>query len=92
MSLRYTLTDYMDDVSTSYYLASEIEAANGTTASILSDRALDPSLGETGVISSPNGNNNYLQRGNPYYNDAYSFAIFSVHYRLRKGYKFMPKF
>lgn len=92
MSLRYTLTDYIDDVSTSYYLSSEIEAANGSTAAILADRALDPSLGETGVISSPNGKNNYLQRGNPYYNDAYSFAIFSVHYRLRKGYKFMPKF
>jgi len=92
MSLRYTLSDYIDDVSGSYYLPSEIEKANGSTAAILSDRSLNPSLGITGVLSSSNGTNNYLQRGNPNYNDAYSFAIFSVHYRLIKGAKFIPKF
>jgi len=92
VSLRYTLSDYIDDVSGSYYLASEIGNANGAEAAILSDRALDPNLGYTGVLSASNGTNNYLQRGDPAYNDAYSFAIFSVHYRLRKGVKFIPKF
>ena len=92
MSVRYTLSDYIDDVSGSYYLPSAIESANGATAAILSDRSLNPSLGYTGVLSSPNGTNNYLQRGNPNYNDAYTFAIFSVHYRLIKGGKFIPKF
>ena len=92
MSLRYTLSDYIDDVSGSYYIPSEIEAANGSTAAILADRALDPSLGITGVADYGDGSYNYLQRGNPNYNDAYTFAIFSVHYRLRKGTKFIPKF
>lgn len=91
-SLRYTFTDYIDDVSTSYYLPSEIAAANGTIAAALSDRALDPSLGYTGVKQYPNGANNYLQRGDPNYTDAYAFTIISVHYRLIKGAKFIPRF
>lgn len=91
-SLRYSMSDYIDDVSTSYYIPSAIEAAYGTTAATLADRAIDPSLGWTGVSQFADGSNNYKQRGNPNYNDAYSFAIFSVHYRLRKGTKFIPKF
>lgn len=91
-SLRYTFTDYIDDVSTSYYIPSEIAAANGTIAGILSDRALDPSLGYTGVYQLPSGAYNYLQRGDPNYNDAYTFTIISVHYRLIKGTKFIPRF
>jgi len=92
VSLRYTLSDYIDDVSTTYYFADEIQAANGTAAGVLSDRALDPSLGWTGVISYSDGRNNYLQRGNPRYNDAYMFAIISVHYRFKKGQSYIPKF
>ncbi len=91
-SLRYTLSDYIDDVSTSYYHASEIEAAYGTTAAQLSDRALNPELGWTGVINYSDGSSNYLQRGDPRYNDAYTFAIFSAHYRFAKGNKFVPRF
>lgn len=91
-SLRYTFTDYMDDVSTSYYLPNAIAAANGTIAAALSDRALDPSLGYTGVIQYANGVNNYMQRGDPNFTDAYSFTIISVHYRLIKGAKFIPRF
>ncbi|MGV6862489.1 MAG: DUF6089 family protein [Putridiphycobacter sp.] len=92
MSLRYTLTDYIDDVSTSYYIPSAIEAANGPVAAALADRTLDPSLGYTGVNPLAGGGYNYLQRGDPYYNDAYTFAIFSVHYRFIKGSKFIPRF
>ena len=92
LSLRYTGSDYIDDVSTSYYLASEIEAAYGPEAAALADRALDPSKNETGVIQYSDGGNNYLQRGDPRWNDAYSYAIFSIHYRIRKGTKYIPKF
>ena len=92
MSLRYTLTDYIDDVSTSYYIPNAIAAANGAEAATLSDRSLDPSLGLTGVVQYADGSYNYLQRGDPNFTDAYTFAIFSVHYRLRKGTKFIPKF
>ncbi len=92
LSVRYTGSDYIDDVSTSYYLSSEIEAAYGATAAALADRALDPSKNETGVLQYADGGNNYLQRGDPKWNDAYSFAIFSLHYRIRKGTKYIPKF
>jgi hypothetical protein len=92
MSLRYTFTDYMDDVSTSYYKPDEIEAAYGSVAAELSDRTNDPSKGITGVVALPDGRYNYLQRGNPKYNDAYMFAIISVHYRFKKGQSYIPKF
>ena len=92
LTVRYTGSDYIDDVSTSYYLPEEIEKAYGNVASQLSDRGLDPSLGMTGVLRYSDGSYNYLQRGDPRYNDAYAMAIFTAHYRLRKGTKFIPKF
>lgn len=94
LSLRYTGSDYIDDVSTSYYSADEIAAAYGPEAAALSDRGLntDPTSQETGVINLPGGGKNYLQRGDPRWNDAYSYAIFSIHYRIRKGTKYIPKF
>ena len=90
LSLRYTATDYIDDVSTSYYLTDEIAANYGDVAAALSDRSLEP--GVNGVIEYADGRNNYLQRGDPKYNDAYMFGIFSIHYRFMKGQTFIPKF
>jgi len=90
--VRYTFSDYLDDVSTSYYFPDQIAAANGVEAGALSDRALDPSKGETGVIAGAGGLFNYQQRGNPNYNDAYMFAIFSINYRFAKGATYIPKF
>lgn len=90
LSLRYTLSDYIDDVSTAYYLPDEISANYGEVAGILSDRSIDPDL--NGVLQYPDGRNNYLQRGDPRYNDAYMFGIFSIHYRFIKGQTFIPKF
>ncbi|MFK8039129.1 MAG: DUF6089 family protein [Crocinitomicaceae bacterium] len=94
LSVRYTGSDYIDDVSTSYYSNDEIVAAYGSEAGQLADRGLglDPTSKETGVINLPGGGKNYLQRGDPNWNDAYSYAIFSVHYRIRKGTKYIPKF
>ncbi len=90
LSLRYTLTDYIDDVSTSYYLQDEIEASTGAIAAELSDRSINPAI--NGVIEYGDGRNNYLQRGDPRWNDAYMFGIFSIHYRFVKGQTFIPKF
>lgn len=92
VSLRYTLSDYIDDVSTSYFRPDLIEANTGTIAAELSDPSLDPTLGFTGAIPLGDGRYNYLQRGNPKYNDAYMFAIISVHYRFKRGQTYIPKF
>ncbi|MFT5820995.1 MAG: hypothetical protein ACI8ZM_002243 [Crocinitomix sp.] len=90
LSLRYTTSDYIDDVSTSYYLPNEIEASTGAVAAVLSDRSINSDL--NGVLEYPDGRNNYLQRGDPRWNDAYMFGIFSIHYRFVKGQTFIPKF
>ncbi|WP_027418036.1 DUF6089 family protein [Crocinitomix catalasitica] len=92
LSLRYTMSDYLDDVSTSYYLNDEIVAANGDVAGALADRAVNTDLGLTGIHPLPDGRNNYLQRGDPTYNDAYMFGLFSVHYRFKQKELFIPKF
>lgn len=92
LSVRYTLSDYLDDVSTTYYHPDAIEAAYGPEAAELSDQAADPSLGYTGVVVYQNGLVNYMQRGNPKYNDAYMFAIFSLNYRFSQGATYIPKF
>lgn len=89
LSVRYTGSDYIDDVSTTYYYPSSF---TDPTAQDLQDRALNPSLGWTGVESKPNGLTNYMQRGNPKYNDAYMFAIFTVNYRFTQGQTYIPKF
>jgi hypothetical protein len=92
LSVRYTLSDYIDDVSTTYYHPDQIDAAYGAPGGALSDRAIDPDNGITGVVTYNNGMTNYLQRGDPRWNDAYMFAIFSAHYRINKGTTYIPKF
>jgi hypothetical protein len=91
LSVRYTLSDYLDDVSTTYYDPAQIESAYGTEAMLLSNRAANPG-NNFGVTTASNGLVNYMQRGNPKFNDAYMFAIFSVNYRFSKRAQFIPKF
>lgn len=93
LSGRYTITDYIDDVSTSYYHVNAIQSAYGPDAAAIQDKALDPSLGWSGVINSADGRSNFLQRGDPNYTDGYLFAIINVHYRLSNFKKrYIPKF
>ena len=65
--LRKTFTDYIDDVSTTYYLdGANIDPAN--TAMYLSD--------PTGLHKP------YMQRGNPKTNDWYAFTGISLSYKF----------
>jgi len=91
LSFRYTLSDYIDDVSGTYYHPDLIEAAYGADAAALSNRAIVQD-GNAGVITYANGLSEYKQRGNPNDKDAYMFAIFSVNYRFTKGATYIPKF
>lgn len=71
--LRKTFTDYIDDVSTTYYPNDEIRNAYGTTAAL----AADPTQG-TWL-----GAGSYLQRGDPTDNDSYMFLLINANYKLK---------
>jgi hypothetical protein len=73
---RVTFTDYIDDVSQTYYDNDKIAAARGPIAAALADRS---------VNSDPNVTAAGQQRGNPNYTDAYMFATIGIHYKLYKS-------
>ena len=83
LGMRYTMTDYIDDVSLDYWDTDEIQAVSGPIAAELAD----PSTGvvEGAIIQGE-------KRGNPDRNDAYMFAIFSINYKLIRGKLHLPKF
>jgi Domain of unknown function (DUF6089) len=77
--LRYTFTDYIDDVSKTYYDNSLLPPE----ARALADRS-DHSYP---YITAPGA-----QRGDPRHKDAYMFAIFNINYKLRTGRTVYPLF
>lgn len=79
--MRKTFTDYVDDVSTTYYPNHFIEDQLGTTAAL----AADPTQG-TWIGSEP-----YQQRGDPTDNDSYMFLIIGANYKLKTTKKGLPK-
>ena len=70
-AIRYTATDYLDDVSSTYYDFSQegVEASSLTLA--MADKRLNEMNGRPGFI-----------RGNPENKDVYMGLIFSVNYKL----------
>lgn len=80
--MRKTFTDYIDDVSTTYYPNHLIEEQFGTTAAL----AADPTQ-ETWVGAAP-----YQQRGDPTDNDSYMFLIIGANYKLKTTRRGLPKF
>lgn len=80
--IRKTFTDYIDDVSKTYYDNDAISQANGPLAAAFAD----PSVSETPAT------NVGSQRGDPSDKDAYMFMVFSLHYKLRTGRTNFPIF
>jgi hypothetical protein len=80
--LRYTFTDYIDDVSKTYY-DNALLMAKDPTAAALADR----SDGTYPYITAAGS-----QRGDPRHKDAYMFAIFNINYKLRTGRTSYPLF
>lgn len=72
---RYTFTDYLDDVSTTYPDIDLVRDINGEVAAALSDRSNEVNNGENAFIAGE-------IRGNPDHNDAYVFAGLTLAYRL----------
>lgn len=83
VNLRYTFTDYLDDVSTVYYDNNAIEAAYGEVAAHLAD----PNDG-----TNPTWTNTGEQRGGTANNDFYMTMMFGVNYKILKGKSFKPRF
>jgi hypothetical protein len=75
---RYTFTDYIDDVSTTYANPMAISAEKGNIAKVLSDRSTDKeTLYE----------NTERQRGNSKSNDCYVFTGFILTFKITNKYK-----
>ncbi len=71
---RPTFTDYLDDVSTRYPVSPDGLSKTGRD---LSNRALEP--------QGSGGNSWGAQRGNPYNNDWFSYAGFTLSFNLKKN-------
>ncbi len=82
IGLRKTFTDYIDDVSTTYFGFANYPDANDLAA-VLADRSnkSDPKVTTAGQ-----------QRGDPRDKDSYMFGIFSLNYKLRTGRNNLPRF
>jgi len=79
-SLRFTGTDYLDDVSTVYYDNDVLLAEVGEVSAQLADRRLNKETVQTGI----DGNGTGMQRGNPSIKDWYGFAGIFITMRLGK--------
>ncbi len=81
---RFTFTDYIDDVSTTYVDKDWLVQERGDLAGRLSN----PGLGEINGYVYQAGD----QRGNPNSNDYYMFTVVSISYKLYTGRNGMQKF
>ncbi len=85
--MRVTTTDYIDDVSTTYFSPTLIGAKYGPVAQRLSNRA-----GENGQDVIPSSAFTGEQRGDPTDRDAYMLGTITLTYRLKSGRSVLPKF
>lgn len=101
MGLRFTTTDYVDDVSDVYYESDLIAAAHpdldvqvGDVTENIAGYLSNPGAPEwADVAYNADGTvSEYQKRGNPHNNDTYMFVGFSVHYKLIKQRRSLPKF
>ncbi|MFZ9942016.1 MAG: DUF6089 family protein [Bacteroidia bacterium] len=81
--IRKTFTDYIDDVSKTYYSPSALTSSGGSLAAEMADKSDNEFPYITAVGE---------QRGDPRDKDSYMFAIFSISYKLRTGRSGFPMF
>jgi hypothetical protein len=79
ISYRKTFTDYIDDVSTTYYDNEAIEAAYGSLAAAMAD----PNKGQIYGFSAPDASGNAAQRGDRQ-KDSYMSAELTVGYIFKE--------
>jgi len=85
---RFTTTDYLDDVSTDYYIyhADEITRALADKhINVGPDGGIIPGIPDAGQLLRG-------KRGTTDYNDAFLFMTFTLSYTFNKAYKGGPKY
>lgn len=85
--VRLTTTDYIDDVSTTYFSPTLISQKYGPVAAQLSNRS-NPSSPDYIPLSAATGQ----QRGDPTDKDSYMIGTITLTYRLKSGRSVLPKF
>lgn len=90
-SYRFTFTDYLDDVSTTYYNAYQIANAVGPDYGQLAAYFSNPALGAENGGVGDYATNSGVQRGDPANNDGYFYAMFKVDYLIIRDAKFDRK-
>jgi hypothetical protein len=88
--LRKTFTDYIDDVSTTYYDYNTLQEKNGNVAAYLSDPSISRWDGVANYQDRWTSSN--AQRGDAKDKDVYMFIILNLTYKLRTTRKGLPKF
>ena len=87
LGIRKTFTDYIDDVSRTYFDYYYWEQKYGSEKATYINSIADRSSHDHSYITAAGA-----QRGQPRYKDSYMFAIFSVNYKLRTGRNNLPLF
>ena len=92
--IRMTTTDYIDDVSDTYYHQNAIRAANGDNGDLAAYLANpNENNGWPSVTYNSDGSVSEFQvRGDPKNNDTYMFGTISFNYKLKKKRRSLPKF
>jgi len=94
-NFRFTLTDYMDDVSTKYYDPAVLQAQSGDAAAWFSNPAIEVEK-DDGTTFLAGGStydpNQRQQRGDPTTNDTYMYAILALNYKFTAKKSNRPKF
>lgn len=82
LGIRKTFTDYIDDVSTTFFDFASYPGSD-PLAALVADRSnhTKPEITAPGA-----------QRGDPRENDSYMFAIFSINYKIISGRGLFPRF
>jgi hypothetical protein len=90
-SYRFTFTDYLDDVSTTYYNAYQLANHHGSTYGEIAAYFSNPALGAENDGVGDYATNTGVQRGDPTNNDGYFYAMLKVDYLLIRDAKFTRK-
>ena len=93
-----TTSDYLDDVSDTYYEQDKIKAANGSNGDLAaylanpSENNPPPDEWPSVTYSQDGTVSEYQQRGDPSNNDTYMFATVTLSYKIKRKRRSMPKF